>query len=358
MNKQEGSPVSGPAAPTPEQIRIKALVRFAISITVLNTLGHTILGFETSVWQLLATVATTYACDLILQAVGDWSEGKRPAFLGNGINGFVLFLLPAHITGFAISMLLFAHDEIWPYVLAGAGAICSKAIFTVTVRGKPRHFLNPSNMGLVASILIYLKIGLAAPYEFTEHLHGLWYVILPCFILFTGSLLNGKLTRRMPLILAWVGTFIAQALIRHIIFDTWLPASLAPVTGVPFVIFTFYMVTDPATSPNSTRGQVAFGMSVGAMYGLLMVLHQPFTLIFSLLIICVLRGGMLWLFERGFLAKLRAWLDNAPSPVPAQPAPAPVPVPAPALAPARVAPLQPAAPTMQPVSVAAGGGAE
>jgi len=41
-------------------------------------------------------------------------------------------------------------------------------------------------------------------------------------------------------------------------------------------------------------------MSVGAMYGLLMVLHQPFTLIFSLLIICVLRGGMLWLFERGF----------------------------------------------------------
>jgi len=304
--------------------------------------------------QLLATVATTYACDLILQAVGDWSEGRRPAFMGNGFNGFVLFLLPAHITGFAISMLLFAHDEIWPYVLAGAGAICSKAIFTVVVRGQPRHFLNPSNMGLVASILIYLKIGLAAPYEFTEHLHGLWYVILPCFILFTGSLLNGKLTKRMPLILAWVGTFIAQALIRHMIFDTWLPASLAPVTGVPFVIFTFYMVTDPATSPNSTRGQIAFGMSVGAMYGLLMILHQPFTLIFSLLIVCVLRGGMLWLFERGFFPRLRAYLDGVPPP--AQPAPAPVPVAAPVAAAQPVAARAPAAaPDIQPLPAAAGG---
>src|SRR5258708_18948667 len=299
---------------TPEQIRLKALKRFAISITALNIVGHAVLGFETSVRQIFVAAATAYAVELILQAIGDWSQGQRPAFMGNGFNGLVVFLLPAHITGFAISMLLFAHDELLPYVLASAAAITSKAIFTVTVRGKPRHFLNPSNMGLVASILIYTKIGLAAPYQFTEQLAGLLYVILPCFILYTGSLLNGKLTRKMPLILAWVGAFILQAVVRHLLFGTWLSASLAPITGVPFVIFTFYMVTDPATSPMGTRGQIAFGILLGVIYGILMVLHQPFTLIVSLLILCIGRGATLYLFERGFFARLRAFLDGQPAP--------------------------------------------
>jgi hypothetical protein len=314
VSEQEVFVVPGPAL-SPEEIRIKALKRFALSITLLNIVGHTFLGFETSVLQVIVAVATTYSLELLLQALDDWSHGRPLAFMGKGFGGLVIFLLPAHITGFAISMLLFAHDELLPYVLAATAAITSKAIFTVNVRGKPRHFLNPSNMGLVGSILIYKKIGLAAPYEFTEHLSGALYVFLPCFILYTGSLLNGKLTKRMPLILSWAGAFIAQAVVRHFLFDTWLPASLAPITGVPFVIFSFYMVTDPATSPNSTRGQIIFGVSLGAIYGILMVLHQPFTLIVSLLILCIIRGAVLYAFEHGFAPRLRAFIDGQPVPV-------------------------------------------
>ncbi|HEX3860336.1 MAG TPA: hypothetical protein VHY35_01425 [Stellaceae bacterium] len=273
--------------------------------------------------QVLVSAGTAYTVELVLQAIDDWSHGRRPAFMGNGFNGLVIFLLPAHITGFAISMLLFAHDELLPYVLAATAAITSKAIFTVVVRGKPRHFLNPSNFGLAASILIYPTIGLAAPYEFTEHLYGLLYVVLPAFILYTGSLLNGKLTKRMPLIFTWVGAFIVQATVRHFIFDTRLISSLVPITGVPFIIFTFYMVTDPATSPSSTRGQIVFGASLAAIYGILMAFHQAFTLIVSLMILCVCRGAVLYAFEHGFMPKLRAFLDGQPglaAPIGARPA--------------------------------------
>jgi hypothetical protein len=304
---------------TPDEARIKALKRFAVSITVLNILGHTVLGFETSWLQVFVSVATTYTVELVLQAVGDWSRGRRPEFLGKGFNGLVIFLLPAHITGFAISMLLFAHDELLPFVMAAAAAITSKAIFTVTVRGKPRHFLNPSNFGLAASLLIYPTIGLAAPYQFTEHLYGLWNVALPCLILYLGSLLNGKLTKKMPLIFAWWAAFVAQAVIRHFIFDTYLLASLVPMTGVAFVIFSFYMVTDPATSPSSTRGQIAFGLSLGAIYGVLLALHEPFTLIVSLMVLCVLRGMVMWACERGFMPRLQAFFEGgapATRPVP------------------------------------------
>ena len=310
--------MAGPAL-SPDQLRVKALTRFAISITILNIFGHTVLGFETSVWQLFAAAGTAYTVELILQAVDDWSHNRPLSFMNNGLKGFVIFLLPAHITGFATSMLLFAHDELLPYVLAAAAAISSKAIFTVMVRGKSRHFLNPSNFGLTASILIFPTIGLAAPYQFTENLFGWFYVALPLFILYTGSLLNGKLTRRMPLIYAWVGTFILQAVVRHLLFDTYLVASLAPITGVPFVIFTFYMVTDPATSPSGARGQIIFGVSLGVLYGILMVLHQPFTLIVALMIVCIGRGVMLFAFERGFAPGLRAFLDGGPVPAPSKP---------------------------------------
>ena len=65
------------------------------------------------------------------------------------------------------------------------------------------------------------------------------------------------------------------------------------MTGVAFILYTFYMVTDPATTPSSARGQVTFGAAVGFTYGLLMVCHIVFGLFFALSIVCVGRGVML-----------------------------------------------------------------
>jgi predicted signal transduction protein with EAL and GGDEF domain len=50
------------------------------------------------------------------------------------------------------------------------------------------------------------------------------------------------------------------------------------------------MVTDPATTPNGTWGQIAFGVAVALTYGVLMILHVVFGLFFSLTIVCALRG--------------------------------------------------------------------
>jgi predicted signal transduction protein with EAL and GGDEF domain len=50
------------------------------------------------------------------------------------------------------------------------------------------------------------------------------------------------------------------------------------------------MVTDPATTPSGRREQMAFGFSVAAVYGLLMVAHVVFGLFFALTIVCAVRG--------------------------------------------------------------------
>ena len=67
-------------------------------------------------------------------------------------------------------------------------------------------------------------------------------------------------------------------------------AGLVPMTGLAFVLFTFYMITDPATSPGSPRAQIAFGLSVALIYGLLMAAHIVFGLFFALTVVCLLRG--------------------------------------------------------------------
>jgi Na+-translocating ferredoxin:NAD+ oxidoreductase RnfD subunit len=87
--------------------------------------------------------------------------------------------------------------------------------------------------------------------------------------------------------------FVLQALLRSVWFSTPLLPALLPMTGVAFVLFTFYMVTDPGTTPQSLGGQVLFGSSVGLFYGLLMACHVVFGLFFALTIVCSLRGAWL-----------------------------------------------------------------
>jgi hypothetical protein len=65
---------------------------------------------------------------------------------------------------------------------------------------------------------------------------------------------------------------------------------LVPMTGVAFILYTFYMVTDPATTPEGRREQIFFGFSVAAVYGFLMVVHVVFGLFFALTIVCTFRG--------------------------------------------------------------------
>ena len=61
------------------------------------------------------------------------------------------------------------------------------------------------------------------------------------------------------------------------------------MTGVAFILFTFYMVTDPATTPSGKPGQVAFGAGVAVAYGLLLTVHVVFGLFFALTIVCAMR---------------------------------------------------------------------
>ncbi len=276
------------------QDRLGGLRRFAAAITILNIFGHTFLGFEQAWAHPIVALATAYALELLIEAV-DARANRRPMkFLGGGFKRFVDFLLSAHISAMAVSMLLYANERFMPVAFAAAVAVGSKAIFQVRCGERSRHFLNPSNFGITVTLLMFPWVGIAQPYQFTENLgqYGDW--ILPGIIVCSGSFLNWRFTHRVPLLLAWVFGFAAQALVRHYFFGAAVGPSLAPMTGVAFLLFTFYMVTDPATTPASRPAQIAFGASVAAMYGVLMAWHIVFGFFFALSIVTALRGAYMF----------------------------------------------------------------
>jgi len=295
--------VSGIAAKPAEdwgmKVRLGGLRRFAFAISLLNVVGHLFLGFETSWAHPVAALATAYSLELLLEWIGARANGKLPRFRGVGAKGFVDFLLSAHISALAVSMLLYPNQRLWPVVFATAVAVGSKVIFRVRVGNRLRHPLNPSNLGIATTLLLFPWVGIAMPYQFTENISGAADWIFPLIIICTGSLINTRYTSRMPLLAAWLGGFVIQAVLRHWIFDAALLPALGPMTGLAFLLFSFYMITDPPTTPSKPRNQVAFGLAVAATYGLLMINHIVFGLFFSLVIVCALRGSWLWVSQRG-----------------------------------------------------------
>lgn len=287
-------------------LRLAALRRFAIAITVLNVVGRLWLGFENSWAQLVVSLAASYLTEIVLEMVEAWALGRPVLFAGGGTR-VVEFLLPAHISGLAISMLLYTGELLLPFAFASAVAIASKALLTAPVKNTTRHFLNPSNTGIALTLLLFPVIAPAVPYQFTEHLAGGMSRALPVLIVCIGTFMNWRYTKRMPLVLGWVIAFALQGEARCIMNDIPLSVGLAPMTGVSFVLFTFYMVTDPGSTPSDWREQIVFGAAIAVVYAVLILLHVSFGLFHALLIVCAVRGVILHLqAARGVRGPTRA----------------------------------------------------
>ena len=269
---------------------LAALRRFAVAITVLTILGHTVLGFESSYIQPLVALATAYGMQLLSEIIDARCQRRPPRFVG-GLLPLVDFLLSAHITALAVTMLLYFSDRLWVVAFATSAAIASKTIFRAPIGGATRHVFNPSNFGITVTLLLFpVSVGVAPPWQFTEELTGVLDWGLLGFIFAVGTFIHVRYTNRLPLIVAWTGGFVLQAAMRSLCFHTSVLASLAPMTGIAFALFTFYMVPDPATTPERKWPQVAFGAAVAATYGFLMALHIAFALFIALTLVCAARG--------------------------------------------------------------------
>ena len=279
------------------KLRLFALWYFMILMIVWNILGHTFLGFEQSHAAVLVTLGAAIFFQLFLEWVDARAKNREVRWAG-GWGNFINALPAALIPGFACSMLLYPNEQLWPFIFAVALSIGSKVLIRAPVGGgHTQHVFNPSNFGIALTLVLFPQVGFAPPYHFTENLVGIWHWILPVFILFTGVVIHGLFTGRLPLVAAWLIGFALQGQIRAWLFGFPAVVPLMPMTSAAFIVFTLYMVPDPATTPLKPWRQAAFGFSVAMVYGIIQMMHLVFGLFFALITVCAIRGVSLHLYH-------------------------------------------------------------
>lgn len=301
-----GPPGTSSAKPAKQpDVRYIALRNFAISISVFNIFGYTLLGFEQPwLWPFLA-VLVGYATEIIFELISSWAHQHRPRFLGRGVRGVYEALLPSHITALAVNMLLYCNNQFWPVAFGVVVGVAAKHVLQAPINGRMKHYMNPSNFGITAVLLCFSGwCSIAPPYQFSENANTFFRIMIPLVIATAGTVINAMLTRKVPLLVGWMGGFAIQAFVRHWIWHVALFSALGVMTGIAFVLFTNYMISDPGTTPFKARNQFMFGSSVAFVYAVLMEFQVVYTLFFAVCTVCLLRGLGWW--GAHFIGKYRS----------------------------------------------------
>jgi hypothetical protein len=201
------------------------------------TLGMASLGFQVEAWMpplLLGTAcATQFLCERLL---------GRP---GSG------YLSPV-ISALGLSLLL-RTDTLWVVPFAAVVAIASK--FLLRVRGK--HVFNPTNFGLTVAILA-TGHAWCSPAQWGE-----WGILLAW--LFALGLAVAHRSFRTDVSLAFLLSWVALKAAR-VLFLGQRPAVLLHQLSVgSLILFTFFMISDPKTTPDSRPARVGFGVAVAGL---------------------------------------------------------------------------------------------
>jgi hypothetical protein len=262
--------------------------------TIFTILGHAVFGFEQSWAQIFVALASGYSCAFLFEWVDARTNNRQPDFAGGGFGKKVNFLLAPHMTSITMSFLIYVNQRLWLMALAVAIAIGSKYVLRVRQNGRLRHFMNPSNFAV--AVVLYAFQGTAGmlPWGYTVDLHGAWDWIVPAIIVMLGTRLNIMFTGRTPTIISWLTSFVLFAALRSWYLGYPFPGQLVVLTGIPMVLFTLYMITDPQTSPSKLSSQILFGSGIAFAYSLLLMAHLQFTMFYSVAAVCMVRG--MWLY--------------------------------------------------------------
>ncbi len=165
-------------------------------------------------------------------------------------------LLSSMNSSLSIILLLHAANEYW-IALASVIAISSKFL----LRYRNRHIFNPSNFGIV-SVLMITPSAWAAPGQWGQ---ALWITLLlaGCGLV----LLMG--VSRMLTSLSFLLVFSGLTFIRAAWLGDPLSIPAHQLQNGAVLIFAFFMLSDPMTTPNTPWGRLIFGSWVAILSGLL-----------------------------------------------------------------------------------------
>lgn len=237
-------------------------MHLAVVTTTLHLLGQVAFNFNLSIAQILISVGTSAVLELAIvfrrRRVIAWPASAMLS--GNGIA--LILRVPGT-----------EHGDWWSlhgwYIFAGTAALALGSKYLIRWRG--HHIFNPSNFALV---LVFVSLG-----ETRVDPQVLWWgdwsipIALAFTVIIGGSMV---ITRRVgqthTALSFWVTFSVLVGLITvsgHGITANW---HIGPISGWSYwillttspevLVFLFYMITDPKTSPSGRVGKLIFGCSI------------------------------------------------------------------------------------------------
>jgi len=171
-------------------------------------------------------------------------------WLCSRINRVAMEWRSALISGLSLCLLC-RTNAWWLAALAGVIAIASK--FVLRVNGK--HVFNPTNFALVVLMLAADGSVWVSP--------GQWGNV--AFFAFLMACLGGLVVMRagradvaLTFLAAWVALLIGRSLWLH----EPMTIPLHRLQNGALLLFTFFMISDPRTTPDSRAGRVVFAVLV------------------------------------------------------------------------------------------------
>jgi len=206
------------------------------SLTLLLLYGVTQLGFDTTMPRALLLLGVALAAQWICSRVVHITFDPKSAAIS------------------ALSLALLLRSNSMLLLVAGALiAVVSK--FVIRIRGK--HLFNPTNGAIVALMLA------------TDH--GVW--VSPgqwgnvAFFAFLIACLGGLVVNRASrsdVTYAFILFYISMMIGRSLYLGEPLTIPFHRLENGALLLFTFFMISDPKTTPNARAGRILFAALVAA----------------------------------------------------------------------------------------------
>lgn len=225
-------------------LKIDARYTVTFILFIYNVLGITVLGFNRSWSQILLTASI----GILLHIFYDVIFNKK-----------FYFPISALTTSLGLCILVnYGHSMIYPIVPIFF-AISSKFFFNF----KKRHTYNPAMMGVALSLLIASEFISSSPAYQWNGVGSMAVVIVMSALLFLMPKIN-----RTWLVGSFLLVFTLQIILRSLLIRHYLPFNtlfFGTITSPSFFLFTFFMITDPMTSPNDRNQQIIVGSSLAIL---------------------------------------------------------------------------------------------
>jgi Na+-transporting NADH:ubiquinone oxidoreductase subunit NqrB len=155
----------------------------------------------------------------------------------------------ALISGLSLCLLLRTE---WPVLAALAGLVSIAAKFVLRIGGK--HLFNPTNLGIVALLAVGAPVWVSP---------GQWgsTAFLGFLVLCLGGLVVTR-AARADVTLSFIAFHAAIQFGRSLWLGEPLAIPLHRMENGALLIFSFFMISDPKTTPDSRLGRVLFSLLV------------------------------------------------------------------------------------------------